>query len=65
MLQMPNFRQLLIGVLLLALAIAVVAGVALRNAAQPLGSADAESAAAQLFSIDMGLSADLPGPQLH
>ena len=32
---MPTLRQLLIGALLLTLAIAVVAGIALRNAAQP------------------------------
>jgi sensor domain CHASE-containing protein len=62
---MPPIRQILISVLLLALAIAVVAGIALRNAvAHPLNQQDSERAAAQMFSVEMGLSADLPGAQL-
>jgi hypothetical protein len=65
MFRMPTFRQLLIGVLMLGIAIAMVAGLAVRNAAQPLRQADEESVAAQILSVDMGLSAELPGPQLR
>jgi hypothetical protein len=62
---MPHLRQILISVLLLALAVAVVAGIALRHAvAHPLNQQDIERDAAQMFSVEMGLSADLPGPQL-
>jgi hypothetical protein len=62
---MPPIRKILISILLLALALAVVAGVSLRHAvAHPLNQQDSERGAAQMFSVEMGLSADLPGAQL-
>jgi hypothetical protein len=56
---MPNFRQLLIGALLLVIAIVIAAGITLRTAVHPLGEQDAESKTAQIFNVDMGLSADV------
>lgn len=57
---MPNFRQLLIGAILLAVAIAVAAGISLRQVAQPLTQADANAESAQILLVDMGVSAELP-----
>lgn len=57
---MPSFRQLLIGAILVAVAIAVAAGISLRQGAQPLTQADANAESAQILSVDMGVSAELP-----
>ncbi len=57
---MPSFRQLLIGAILLAVAIAVAAAISLRQGAQPLTQADANAESAQILSVDMGVSAELP-----
>jgi hypothetical protein len=60
---MPNLRQLLIGAALLMFAIVAVAGIALLNSAHPLGQhlgqQDAENAAAEIFNVDMGVSAEV------
>lgn len=57
---MPSFRQLLIGAILLAVAIAVAAAISLRQGTQPLTQADANAESAQILSVDMGVSAELP-----
>jgi len=55
---MPSFRQLLIGAILLAMAIAVAAGISLRQGAQPLTQADANAESAQILLVDMGVSTE-------
>ncbi len=57
---MPSIRQLLIGAILLAVAIAVAAGISLRQGAQPLTQADANAESAQILLVDLGVSAEPP-----
>jgi hypothetical protein len=55
---MPSFRQLLIGAILLAVAIAVAIGISLHQGAQPLTQADANAVSAQILLVDMGVSTE-------